>query len=118
MGYLMNATSSGIYTPTLSNALDAASNPILINAFYSQVNNIITCSIYGDIDVDFSVINDGSFEFTLPINTLLINGIGVVNLKTEKTCNGSISGYTIRLRSDDTTLIGSIKFFAIFQYSI
>jgi len=82
MGYLINATNSGIYTPTLSSALDAASNPILINAFYSQVNNIITCSIYGDIDVDFSTNNNGTFDFTLPINTLLINAICVVTLKT------------------------------------
>jgi hypothetical protein len=118
MGYLINVTSSGIYTPTLSNAQDAASNPILINAFYSQINNIITCSINGDIDVDFSSNINGTFDFTLPINTLLVNAIGVVTVKTEKTCNGSIFGNIITLRSDDTTLISSIKFFAIFQYSL
>lgn len=119
MGYLINSTSSGIYTPILSNALNALSNPILINAFYSQVGNIVTCSIYGTVDIDYSLVSSGQFDLTFPILPNTINGNGLVNVEVPNNVNGIVRNNQIALFSNDVTFIGlNVAFYAIFQYNI
>ena len=118
MGYLINATSSGIYTPTLNNALNACSNPIISNAYFSQINNIITVTIEGNIDLDFSSVNTGSFDFTYPIIPTNTNSIGVCNVNVPNNINAIVKSNTITFFSDDILLILSGKFNAIFQYQI
>jgi hypothetical protein len=116
MGQLIVNNLSGAYTPTLNNALGSCSNPLLNGAYYSQVGKIITVTIAGYIDFDFSLGGGGSFEFTKPI--ISFNpafGVCTVNLKRNINCY--VEDTTIYCESNDPLLIAANQsFYAIFQY--
>jgi hypothetical protein len=116
-----NLFENGEWTPTLSGAANACSNPTLIKAFYSRVGNIVTCTIYGTVDLDFTGINqDGTIQTTFPIATTTPNAIGSVSINLTNQFNG-YKNNTNRLvfLSGDTSFIDTgVEFYAVFQYEI
>jgi hypothetical protein len=112
---------SGTWTPTFSGGVFALSNPVLNEAKYSRVGDIVTCTIRGSVDVDFTgLINYGYFTFTFPITPISgVNAIGSANLDTANLCNGLVKQESIQFSSADTSFAGAdLAFYAIFQYNI
>jgi len=117
--------SSGSWTPTFSTFIDAIIDATLTSAFYLKVGNIVTCSLNLSIEVDFSAINSGSCEFTLPFSTTSNNASGSLSSSNiTKQFNGAIrpsSSTTGRIvmSSEDTSLINaSTSCHVVFQYEI
>ena len=114
-----NCGISGTWTPTISNETDAISVATINLARYSRTGNVVTCTITGAVDVDFTV-PDGSFDFTLPIASATYQTIGCANIWKPNQCNGIIKfGGRLLLSSADTSFSESaVPFYAIFQYEI
>jgi hypothetical protein len=115
--------SSGTWTPIFTNATNACSNPAFSVASYSRVGSIVTCSIYGTVDFDFSSFADGAFQASLPISTTSSNATGASSVKQANQVNGSItSGGTkvlLRFFSADTSFVATDNVFSsVFQYQI
>jgi hypothetical protein len=115
---LGNVVESGTWTPTFSGESAAATNPISSLAMYSKVGNIVTCTIYGSVDLDFTSANNGYFTTSLPVGTSGGSSIGVVNCSITENINGVVVIDKISFSSDLTTDIGTVDFYAIFQYEI
>ena len=117
---LANAGISGTWTPTTSNETDAISSATIDLARYSRTGNVVTCTIVGSVNVDFSVETSGSFDFTLPIASASYQTIGCANIWKPNQCNGIIKfGGRLLLSSADTSFSESaVPFYAIFQYAI
>jgi hypothetical protein len=115
-----NVMSSGTWTPVFSSVNDACSNPISIKGLYNRIGNIVTCTIYGTIDLDFSVYNYGNFETTFPISTTTPNAIGAVSIALDKQVNGfKNDNYIIQFGSNDPSFLAStVSFNSVFQYEI
>jgi hypothetical protein len=112
---------SGTWTPTVSGFNAAIDNASIDEARYSRTANIVTCTIQGFVEVDFSVDTSGSFDFTLPIASVSYTTIGCVSIENPTQCNGIIkSGGRLILSSSDTTFVssGGVAFYAVFQYTI
>ena len=111
---------SGTWTPTFSGEENACSNAALVKAFYSRVGNIVTCTIYGTVDLDFSTNAEGTIQTTFPIASATPNPIGSVSVNSSKQFNG-FKNSTTRLvfSSDDTTFVtADVEFYSVFQYEI
>jgi hypothetical protein len=111
---------SGTWTPTLSGEENACSNAALVKAFYIRVGNIVTCTIYGTVDLDFFSFGDGTIQTTFPIASATPNAIGSVSVNNEKQFNG-FKNSTTRLvfTSADTTFVtADVEFYSVFQYEI
>jgi hypothetical protein len=114
-----NIVSSGTWTPVFSGFLNAIISATLDSATYSKVGSIVTCTIRGTVEIDFSTDNAGEFDFTFPIATTSDNANGVVSLSVSNQINGYVRNASIALTSSDTSLISSgTPFFAIFQYEV
>jgi hypothetical protein len=111
---------SGTWTPVFSNEQDACSNATAIKGLYNRIANIVTCTILGTIDLDFTSFNFGSLETTFPISTTTPNAIGTVSISLDKNVNGfKNDNYIIQFASDDSTFLSSTIYFSIvFQYEI
>ena len=59
---LLPVLESGTWTPTFDNFGSAITDASPVYASYSRVGSIVTCSINGTFDSDFSSFNDGSFD--------------------------------------------------------
>jgi hypothetical protein len=111
-------TESGTWTPIFSDAGAALSNPVLIDAYYSRQGDVVTCTISGTVDVDFSIGIAGAFETTFPIATTTQNAIGTATLLNENQNNGVVRNKEIRFTSSDNAFNTSAEFYAVFQYTI
>lgn len=110
---------SGDWIPTLSVATGALSNPTLEFAYFSRQGNVVTATIQGRVDVDFSSNPSGEFNFTLPISASTPTTIGVASIRQNNQCNGIVQSQTIEFSSLDTSFVGSsLAYFATFQYLI
>lgn len=109
---------SGTWTPTFSSAGAALSNPVLTDAYYSRQGDVVTCTIRGIVDVDFSIGIAGAFETTFPIATTIQNAIGTANFLNERQSNGVVRNKEIKFTSSDNTFNGNAEFYAVFQYTI
>lgn len=124
MGYLINPQgTAGTFISVFSNAQNACFNPVFNYGNFSQLSNIVTVSMFGIVDLDFSSNIAGSFEFTLPITTFPGSIlIGTIQIDLGKNCNSFVSdtnNNTCNFVSNDITLFASsVKFYAIFQYQI
>lgn len=117
--------SSDTWIPTFSTFNDAIISATLSTAMYQKIGNIVTCSLTLSIEVDFSAINTGSCEFTLPFSTTSNNASGSLSSSNiTKQFNGAIrpaSSTTGRIvmSSEDTSLINaSTTCHVVFQYEI
>jgi hypothetical protein len=110
---------SGTWTPTLDGATDACSNPVLTKAQYSRVGNIVTCTIYGTVDLDYTLINSGYFNFTYPFTPSNNNSIGTCGIASVVGRLGTIVLQNqIIFTSDSSSAYSDVTFTAIFQYEI
>lgn len=117
---LENVATSGTWTPTFSGESDACSNPVLTKAQYSRVGNIVNCTIYGAVDLNFSFTANGHFNFTYPFAPSSNNSIGVVSKRGGPTeiVTGYVRYNEIWFDSAETTDLSTVTFYAIFQYEI
>ena len=116
---LGNIVTSGTWTPVFSGFLNAVISATVDSATYSKVGSIVTCTIRGEVEIDFSSDDAGEFDFTFPIATTSDNANGVVSLGVSNQINGYVRNASIALTSSDTSLISSgTPFFAIFQYEV
>jgi hypothetical protein len=111
---------SGTWTPTFSGEDNACSNAAVVKAFYSRVGNIVTCTIYGTVDLDFSTFNDGTIVTTFPIASATPNGIGTISVYNEKQFNGykNTNNRLVFLSADTTFVTADVEFYSVFQYEI
>jgi hypothetical protein len=105
----------GEYIPVLDGASGAVSNPISAKAYYSINNGYVDVTIFGAIDVDFSLTNAGNFYFTLPLVNIS-PVLGNITFETPSQCNGIISNNASILSNDTSFVIGDIPFVAKFTY--
>ena len=111
----------GTWIPTFSGGAFSVTNPVLDTAIYSRVGNIVTCSIAGFVDVDFTgVFISGYFTFTFPIPiSASPNSIGIASLNLSNQVNGLVKENFIQFDSSDLSLVSnSVEFYATFQYEI
>jgi hypothetical protein len=78
--------SSGNYTPTISGANDCT--PTVLRALYSRVDNIVTMSIYLDVDLD-ATFTTGSFNISPPVGSTFTNARDAFGVITPITNNYS-----------------------------
>lgn len=115
---VFTGSDSGTWTPTISAETGALSNVIISVAQYSKNGKLVTCTIRGTADVDFSANDTGSFSITFPIATAASNATGVASTEQPNQCNGSIRNNAIAYASLDTSFIAPIELYAIFQYEV
>ena len=114
-----NILSSGTWTPTLDGAIDACANPQLTKAQYSRVGNIVTCTIYGTVDLDFTTFDSGYFNFDYPFAPTTNNSIGTCGVRGfQEQINTYVRDNTINFESISTISSSGATFTAIFQYEI
>jgi hypothetical protein len=77
---------SGNFTPTISGENDC--NASVLRALYSRVNNIVTMSLYLDIDLDAAV-DTGSFNISPPVGSTFTNARDAFGVITPITNNYS-----------------------------
>ena len=111
---------SGTWTPTLSLEDNACSNSAVTKAFYSRVGNIVNCTIYGTVDLDFSTFSDGTINTTFPIASATPNAIGSITINNDKQFNGfkNSTNRLVFLSSDTSFVTADVEFYAVFQYEI
>jgi hypothetical protein len=112
--------SSGTWTPTLSDFTGCVVDATLVYAFYSQIDNIVTCTIHASVDLNFSLGGgSGYLEFTKPIATSTFTPIGVGQLHQDSTnCNISSNSSKMYFYSTSSANIGVTSFSFSFQYEI
>lgn len=107
----------GTWTPTLSGFTGALLTGTITRAFYSRVGSVITCTILGEFDYDYSSSLVGSVTITLPIAGSL--GIGVANfVDYTNGGTGSVVDDVISIKAIATDAFsgGGEPFVATFQY--
>jgi hypothetical protein len=115
-----NLFESGTWTPTFNGEDNACSNAVLVKAFYSRVGNIVTCTIFGTVDLDFSTFSDGTIQTTFPIASATPNPIGSVSVNSSKQFNGFKNSTTrlVFISADTTFVTPDVEFYSVFQYEI
>jgi hypothetical protein len=105
----------GEYGTILDGVAGAITNVSLDTDFYSINNGVVDVTIYGTVDVDFSVVEEGGFNFTLPINTIS-DVLGVITFRTPNQINGIVIQHA-RIYSNDTSfVVSAVPFVAKFTY--
>jgi hypothetical protein len=101
----------GGYLPVLDGESGAVEGVTLIKANYNINNGILDVSISATIDVDFSTTDTGTFNFTLPIDSIT-GAIGTGSIRGANQCNVSVDNNTVCVSSNDITFIaiGEILF--------
>jgi hypothetical protein len=106
----------GEYIPVLDEEGGAVEGVTLIKANYNINNGIVDVSICATIDVDFSLLDSGTFSFTLPTDSIGAT-IGSGSIKAANQCNVFVESGTISIFSNDTTFIANdVAFAANFKY--
>lgn len=119
MGQLITPVTSGAYIPNVLNETGACSGSIFTSAYYSQVGNIVTVSIFGNTTVDFSTNTQGDIDFDFPFNQTTPNAIGTVSIDKPLLIQGYVLSKTIAFTSTNILIIGqSLNFTVTFQYQI
>lgn len=118
MGFLQNNVTAGDYNAVTGAESGAVSNIVISQSYYTRINNIVTCTVFGLFDLDFSTTNTGSFVLTNPfINANF--GAGLITINIPKVCNGVYLLGNVTINSDDITLIDTNVFFSvIFTFKI
>jgi hypothetical protein len=111
---------SGTWTPTFSGYSANLSNAIVLSAYYSRVGNIVSCTIYGSVDTDFSSLVQGNFDFTFPIAPVSSTARGVTSFNQYTNgASDAVIDDRIYLRALATDPLNSNQeFVASFQYSL
>lgn len=105
----------GTYTPTLAVIGGAVLDVSPDTAFYTITNGVVEVTIYGSVELDFSVGAEGTFSFTLPVPEIS-SVYGTISLDTPELCNGIVRGDAKILSKDYTFVSASVGFVAKFTY--
>ena len=106
----------GDYTPALDNATFAVLNVVLQKAYYSINNGIVDVTIYVTVDVDFFAADSGTFNFSLPVDSVG-EIIGSGSIRSSEQCNVFVVSNTVYVSSKDLTFIeNGVKLIANFKY--
>jgi hypothetical protein len=111
---------SGTWTPTLSDFTGCVVGATPTRAFYSRVDNIVTATIFAQVDLNFSLSSGtGYLQYTAPIASVSFDPIGVGQLFQETTnCNIACDSLKIYFYSTSSSNIGATSFAFTFQYEI
>ena len=111
---------SGTWTPTFSDFSGCVVDVTGRWAYYSRIGNIVTCTIFVNVDLDFSLVSGtGYFHYTPPIATTSFDPIGVGQLQENSTnCNIASSSLKIYFYSTSSANIGVTGLTFSFQYEI
>jgi len=120
-----SASTSGSYTPTLTNVANITSSSIVSSATYTRIGNIVNVFISYNVNPTTSSVTS-ELKATLPINRTVstLNYIGVASINNSSD-GGSISGIVYTNTNDNEVIIyfkplatGTHTGIANFQYSI
>jgi hypothetical protein len=115
---------SGDFTPTISGENDCTIT--FLRAFYSRVNNIVTCSYYLNITLD-PTFTTGSFNISPPVNTDFTSprdAFGVIGVITDLAADLISSEISADTAFDQISIVielpatGTLTFVANIQYLI
>jgi hypothetical protein len=110
---------SGTWTPTFTDFTGCVVDATPTTAFYSRVGNIVTATIFAQVDLDFSIGGNGYLQYTAPIASFSFDPIGVGQLFQEAAnCNIASNSLKIYFYSTSSSNIGAINFAFTFQYEI
>ena len=110
---------SGTWTPTFGDFTNCVVGVTPINAYYSRVNNIVTATIFAEVDLDFSILSSGWCQYDIPVVTASSERIGLGELLLNSTdCNIASTTSKIYFYSTSSSDIGSVGFTFTFQYEI
>jgi hypothetical protein len=126
MGYIIKSSGiieSGTYIPLVISENFAITGTIIENGYYTRIDNIVTCYVYALSNFNFSFLNIGTLELTVPISGTLIFPIGLGsmsgnNLKINIAVN-QVSGDVIRFDFRNTGSFNDGGYYTLsFQYEI
>ena len=111
---------SGTWTPTLSDFTGCVVGATPTRAFYSRVDNIVTATIFAQVDLDFSLSSGtGYLQYTAPIASVSFDPIGLGQLKENSTnCNIASAASKMYFYSTSSANVGVTEFTFSFQYEI
>jgi hypothetical protein len=125
MGYLIKNTDieSGTWTPIIDAEFSACVGVVIYKAYYSKVNNIVSCTIHGNSQFNFLTNNAGLFFVSVPIPTTILEPIGVGQLfgnpaNTNIACRDSDTIYARYFFYSNTLINFNSDFCLSFQYEI
>jgi hypothetical protein len=126
MGYIIKSSGiieSGSYNPLIALELSACRGISLTRAYYTRVNNIVSCTIFGNGNFDFALDFSGIIDFDIPIptTTLLPIGLGQISGNPSNTniaCFNSSSGNCRYFFSSNSLTNFNAGFTLSFQYEI
>ncbi len=100
MGYIIKSNGiieSGTYIPTLIGQAFAITGTFFEYAYYTRINNIVTCYVLAFSNFNFSFLNIGTIEFSVPIPSTSISPIGL----------GSMSGNNLNINIAASQNVGN-----------
>ena len=101
MGFLIKPSGgiveSGTWIPVLISENFAITGSFFENGYYTRINNIVTCYVLAFSNFNFSFLNIGTLEFTVPIGSTSILPIGL----------GSMSGNNLNINIAASQNIGN-----------
>jgi len=100
MGFLIQTSTSGIYTPTVSNETNNITVDATIGS-YIKVGSIVNCFIQLEISTDV-LQNNGNFELSLPIASNFTNNKNLIGL-LQWSDNGILANITKLTITAETT---------------
>ena len=80
MGYIIKGSGiieSGTYIPTLLAQNFAITGTTFDYGYYTRINNIVTCYVLAFSNFNFSFLNIGTIEFSVPVPSTSISPIGL-----------------------------------------
>ena len=126
MGYIIKSSGiieSGSYIPTLLGQAYAITGTFFEYAYYTRINNIVTCYVYAFSNLNFSFLNIGTIDFTVPIPSTSVLPIGLGTMSGNN-LNISISAFqggtnTVRFAFYNNGSFNSAGYYTLsFQYEI
>lgn len=112
------------WTPNPTPDNTVATSASVVTGYYTKVNNIITCSLYLNVTIDFTLGTVGSITIDVPIATSSCEAIGVGQLTngSASPVNISVEGVStqanIQLRNTLGLLSYSGRIMVTFQYQV
>jgi hypothetical protein len=112
MGYILKSDSdSGLYTPILDSPTDCVTAVQLQGAIYTRNGNVVNVTIGGLIDIDTTLGNNGTFNFTLPFTTSSVEIYGGLFFGIDHNINGCIIGTpSVSIKTNNIIIGESFKF--------
>ena len=110
---------SAAFAPVLSFLTDAIVTTSGPDGVYSKIGNAVTLTFIFNIELDFTINPTGTLNLTLPVSIGSGFGYGVGVIDTAENINVTISNNTLKVNSDDLTLVLALTpIYCTMQYII